>query len=85
MASFAKPGKGGHLVITHAHAHTVRRAKVNVGWLALRLPDRPHRPLRALVADDTSLDRQLTLITNVPIVDEETARTVHVDWRDRPR
>jgi hypothetical protein len=37
------------------------------------------------VAHDPDLDRDLTLITNVPIRTVEDAKTVYTQWRYRPR
>lgn len=72
-----------HWQVPFSHAHQVRRDEVDVGWFVLRLPDQPARRLWALVAQDTSLDRRIVLITSVPILDERSARTVYNEWRNR--
>lgn len=69
--------------VTFRHAHRRRIAKVGLGWFQFRLPDRPDTVLWALVAHDMDLDRDLLLITNVPLRDEEDARTVYGRWRRR--
>ena len=74
-----------HWQVPFSHAHQVRRDEVDVGWFLLRLPDQPDRCLWALVAEDTSLDRQIILITSVSILDELSARTVYNEWRSRPQ
>jgi hypothetical protein len=74
-----------HWLVPFSHAHQVRRDEVAVGWFILRLPDQPERSLWALVAEDTSLDRQIILITSVPIQDELSARRVYHQWRNRPQ
>ena len=72
-----------HWQISFTHAHQVRRDEIDIGWFPLRLPDQPEQDLWALVADDTTLDRQLILITSVPIRDEQSARTIYNQWRSR--
>jgi hypothetical protein len=74
-----------HWQVPFTHAHRIRRDEVDVGWFALRLPDQPECPLWALVADDTDLDRQIILITSIPILDEQSAHTVYNQWRNRPQ
>ena len=56
---------------------------VSVGWFAIRLPDDPLSVLWVLVVGDPAQDRQLLLITNVPLESEQSARTVYLDWRNR--
>jgi len=72
-----------HWQISFTHAHQVRRDEIDIGWFALRLPCQPEQGLWALVADDISLDRQIILITSVPILDEQSARAVYNQWRSR--
>ncbi|MBC7235028.1 MAG: hypothetical protein H5T69_04245 [Chloroflexi bacterium] len=50
----------------------------------IRVAHKPERPLWALVADDVSRNRQLILLTNVPILDKRSARTVYDAWRRCP-
>lgn len=74
-----------HWQVPFSHAHRVRRDEVAVGWFDLRLPDQPERRLWALVAEDTSLDRQIILLTSIPILDELSARALYNEWRNRPQ
>jgi hypothetical protein len=73
-----------HLQVTFQHARKVRRVTVGIGWLKIRLPGNP-QVLRLLVAHDPDLDRQLALITNVPIRNARDARRVYDEWRYRPQ
>jgi hypothetical protein len=66
------------------HAHTTRRVTVSLGWLPLRLPDTQQR-LWALVAYDPDYQRQIILLTNVPLTTPEIAEQVYTQWRCRPR
>lgn len=66
------------------HAHKTRRTTVSLGWLVLRLPTTQLR-LWALVAYDTDLDRQIILLTNIPIRTAEDAEQIYTQWRCRPR
>ena len=70
---------------TFTHAHKTRLADLHVGCFAIRLPDADHTPLWSLVAEEPDLERQLILITNVPLVDEHVAQSVYTDWRKRPQ
>ncbi|HMQ51713.1 MAG TPA: hypothetical protein PKD98_06420 [Anaerolineae bacterium] len=72
------------LTVTFTHARKKRRAKIQLGWLALRLPDTP-QALWAIVAYDPALDRTLVLLTNVPLDTIRTVRQVYNDWRLRAR
>jgi hypothetical protein len=71
--------------VKFSHAHKTRWAQVRVGWFPIRLLDPPKVPVWVLVIEDPDLDRQLILLTNVPIDDEPTARMVYSDWRMRPQ
>lgn len=75
---------GDHWQVPFTHAHRVRWDEVEVGWFALRLPEEPKQALWALVADDVSLERQLLLLSSVPITDKRSARSVYDAWRQRP-
>jgi hypothetical protein len=73
-----------HLQVGFQHARKVRRVTVRLGWLPLRLPD-SHQPIWALVAYDPDFQRQLILLTNLPITDAQTAEAIYTQWRCRPR
>lgn len=75
---------GLRLEVAVRHARRERRVTVEIGWLALRLPGREH-PLWALVAHDPDPDRDLALLTNVPIQAAADAQAVYTDWRYRPQ
>jgi hypothetical protein len=60
----------------------VRQVKVQLGWFPLRIPEWP-RPLWALVAHQPEEERDLVLLTQVPITTAE-ARLVSDQWRHRP-
>jgi len=57
---------------------------VHFGWLKIRIPG-TQTPLWVLVADDETLDRQLVLITNIPLTSISAAQQVYNDWRLRTR
>jgi len=67
------------------HAHKTRRAEVHVGCLAIRLPDAQHTLLWVLVIEEPALGRQVILITNVPIHNEQVAQCLYTEWRERPQ
>lgn len=73
-----------HLQVTFQHARRMRRVTVNLGWLPLRLPD-TQQQLWALIADDPDDQRQIILLTNVPLTTPEVAEQVYTQWRCRPR
>jgi len=66
------------------HARKVRVVEVALGWLKIRLP-KTQQVLWVLVAHDPDFDRDLVLITNVPIHTAHDAKTVYTDWRFRPQ
>jgi hypothetical protein len=72
------------LHVTFTHARKVRHADVELGWLMIRLPD-THQVLWALVAHDPDHDRDLVLLTNIPIRTATEAQAVYTEWRYRPR
>ena len=72
------------LQVIFTHARKVRIVERRLGWLKIRLPE-THQQLWALVAHDPDLDRDLVLITNVPIYTADDAQTVYAEWRYRPR
>jgi hypothetical protein len=66
------------------HARQVRVVDIQMGWLKIRLPD-TGQVLWALVAHDTDLDRDVVLLTNMPIRSAHDAQTVYTEWRHRPQ
>jgi hypothetical protein len=75
---------GLRLEVAFHHARRERRVTVEIGWLQVRLPGQEW-PLWLLVAHDPELDRDLVLLTNVPIRSALDAQTVYADWRYRPQ
>jgi hypothetical protein len=72
------------LQVAFTHARKVRVAEIGLGWLTIRIPG-TEETLWALVAHDAELDRDLVLITNVPIHTTRDAETVYTEWRFRPQ
>jgi len=70
--------------VLFTHAGQKRHDTINFGWFKIRIPD-TERALWILVADDETLDRQLVLITNVPLTSVSAAQEVFNDWRLRTR
>jgi len=66
------------------HAGEARRDTVHFGWFQIRIPD-TQKPLWILVADDETLNRQLVLITNIPLTSISAVQQVYNDWRLRSR
>jgi hypothetical protein len=66
------------------HAGRTRLAKLNMGWFHIRLPD-SHQQLWVLVVESDIENRILTLLTNVPILNETSAQEIYNDWRLRSR
>ena len=75
---------GLRLEVAFHHARRERRVTVTIGWLQVRLPGQDW-PLWALTAHDPELDRDLVLLTNVPLRSALDAQTVYTDWRYRPQ
>jgi hypothetical protein len=75
---------GLRLEVAFHHARRERRVMVEIGWLQIRLPGQEW-PLWVLTAHDPDLDRDLVLLTNVPIRSAADAQTVYTDWRHRPQ
>jgi len=71
------------LRVAFTHARKVRVVEMGLGWLKIRLPE-THQQLWVLVAHDPDLDRDLVLITNVPIHTPDDAQMVYTEWRYRP-
>jgi hypothetical protein len=72
------------LQVAFTHARKVRVADIALGWLMIRIPG-TEQILWALVAHEAELDRDLVLITNVPIHTTRDAETVYTEWRFRPQ
>jgi hypothetical protein len=70
--------------VAFTHAGRTRLAKLSLGWFLIRLPD-THQQLWVLVAEDTTEDRTLVLLTNVPLIDLQHVKAVYEDWRLRGR
>lgn len=72
------------LRVAFTHARKTRVVDIELGWLKIRLPE-TQQVLWALVAHDPDLDRDLVLITNIPIHTTQQAQMVYTEWRHRPR
>lgn len=70
--------------VTFTHANKTRETTLHLGWFRIRLPE-THQELWMLVAHDTDIDRTTVLLTNVPLTDLESVRSVYEDWRLRGR
>jgi hypothetical protein len=66
------------------HAGETRLDIVHFGWFKMRIPG-TQKPLWILVADDETLNRQLVLITNIPLTSVSAVQQVYNDWRLRTR
>lgn len=66
------------------HAGQERIDTIHFGWFKIRIPGTV-RNLWILVADDQTLNRQLVLITNVPLTSVKTVQEVYNNWRLRTR
>ncbi len=68
--------------VLFTHARRQRCARIRFGWFEVRLPE-THQTLWVLVAHDVEQQRDLILLTNVPLHDPRTVRQVYGDWRQR--
>ena len=66
------------------HAGETRLDTIHFGWFKIRIPG-TQKPLWILVADDETLNRQLVLITNIPLTTVSAVQQVYNDWRLRTR
>jgi len=66
------------------HAGKTRLDTIRFGWFKIRIPG-TQKPLWIRVADDETLDRQLVLITNIPLMNVAAVQQVYNDWRLRTR
>lgn len=72
------------LRVAFTHARKIREVEVALGWFKIRIPG-VQQALWVLVAHDPHYDRDLVLITNIPIITAQHAQTVYTEWRYRPR
>jgi hypothetical protein len=70
--------------VLFTHAGKKRLDTIQFGWLKIRIPG-TDQPLWVLVADDLTLNRQLVLITNIPLETLDIVQQVYSDWRLRTR
>ena len=66
------------------HAGETRFDTVHFGWFMVRIPN-TQKSLWILVADDETLNRQLVLITNIPLSNVAAVQQVYNDRRLRSR
>jgi len=66
------------------YARKMRVIDIALGWLKIRIP-KSQQVLWALVAYDPDHERELVLLTNIPIHGSADAKTVYTEWRLRPR
>jgi hypothetical protein len=70
--------------VAFTHARKVRHVTIELGWLMLRLPG-THQLLWVLVAHDPDYDRDLVLLTSIPVRTAAEAQAVYTEWRYRPQ
>lgn len=70
--------------VAFTHAGRTPLATVSLGWFLIRLPD-THQQLWVLVAEDSSQQRTLVLLTNAPLTNLSQVKAVYEDWRLRGR
>jgi hypothetical protein len=70
--------------VSFTHARKMRHVDIELGWLMIRLLD-THQVLWALVAHDPDYDRDLVLLTNIPVRTAAEAQAVYTEWRLRPQ
>jgi hypothetical protein len=68
--------------VSFTHARKVRKVKMGFGWLQIRLRD-TQQLLWVLVAHNLDRERDLILLTNVPLTSTRLVRQVYRDWRLR--
>jgi hypothetical protein len=72
------------LRVAFTHARKVRHVDIALGWLMIRLLD-TKQVLWVLVAHDPDYNRDLVLITNIPIRTPADAKAVYTEWPYRPQ
>ena len=70
--------------VLFTHAGQTHLDTIQFSWFKVRIPGTT-QPLWILVADDQTINRQLVLITNVPLVTVQIVQQVYNDWRLRTR
>jgi len=70
--------------VLFTHAGQTHPDTIQFGWFKVRIPGTT-QPLWILVADDQTINRQLVLITNVPLATVQIVQQVYNDWRLRTR
>jgi len=70
--------------VLFTHAGQTHLDTIQFGWFKVRVLGTTH-PLWILVADDQTINRQLVLITNVPLSTVPILQQVYNDWRLRTR
>jgi hypothetical protein len=70
--------------VLFTHAGQTHLDTIQFGWFKMRIPGTT-QPLWILVADDRTINRQLVLITNVPLATMPIVQQVYNDWRLRTR
>lgn len=70
--------------VLFTHAGETRLDTIHFDWFQIRVPD-AQKPLWILVAEDEMLNRQLVLITNIPLTSVFAVQQVYNDWRLRSR
>jgi hypothetical protein len=70
--------------VLFTHAGRTHLDTVQFGWFKVQIPGST-QPLWILVADDQTINRQLVLITNVPLATVRIVQQVYNDWRLRTR
>jgi len=68
--------------VTFTHARKTRKIKMGFGWFQVRLRE-TQQVLWVLVAHDRACERDLILLTNVPLTSPRVVRQVYRDWRLR--
>ena len=71
------------LLVDFTHARKVGQVKIQLGWFPFRLPE-GSQPLWAVVVHHPEEERDLVLLTHVPITMDAEARLVYDQWRHRP-
>jgi hypothetical protein len=70
--------------VLFTHAGQTHLDTAHFGWFKIRIPGTT-QPLWILVADDQTLNRQLVLITDIPLLTVPIVQQVYNDWRMRTR
>jgi len=68
--------------VVFTHAGQKHQDIIKLGWFKIRIPGKTQE-LWVLVADDQTIQRQLVLLTNVPLLTVQIVQQVYEDWRLR--